>query len=212
MSSNSNGASCDGITCSYASCAPGYADCNASSPPDLDGCETSTTNNTNACGACGRACSTAGVATLLCSGGACNSSCQSGFGNCSMPTGSAPDDGCESNLTTCVGTPCCGTLCTGLHQNGLGQTYPDCAPFGVPGNQSTYTVNMADEADNAWPGGGSQGDGTCGADDCVYQDTGFQCAVWCYDGATAGHVYLATGPGPCGSGCCCPTTSSPTWN
>jgi hypothetical protein len=46
--------SCNGTTCSY-TCKPGYGDCNAATPPDLDGCETALDTSAN-CGACGTTC------------------------------------------------------------------------------------------------------------------------------------------------------------
>jgi hypothetical protein len=48
---HSNSASCNGVTCIYASCQPGWADCNTAAP-DLDGCEC----NTPSC--CGGGCQT----------------------------------------------------------------------------------------------------------------------------------------------------------
>ncbi len=213
---HSNGATCTGTTCTYASCQSGYADCNTM-PPDLDGCETSLTDP-NDCGACGRQCSSTDVQTRSCTtGGLCNSTCLAGFGNCNEPAPPNPDDGCESNLNTCAGTACCGTLCTALHQNGLGNTYSDCVPFGVPGNAATYSANMANEANNAWPDGGFQSTGNCqdpttGASDaCVGQDDGIQAAVWCYQGTIAGYVHLGSDTA-CGGFPCCPSTSDPTWN
>jgi Cys-rich repeat protein len=207
-----------GELCTSHACTPG---CNAGHgcPGSLACCNgvCDSLVDPQSCGACGRVCSSTDVQSLSCAaGGACNSSCLAGFGNCSQPLPPAPDDGCESNLNVCAGTPCCGMLCTGLHQNGLGQTYTDCAPLGVPGNPATYTANMANEANNAWPDLGSQSSGTCadpvsGMDNCVAQDDGFQAAVWCFSGHLAGYVVL-TPDGTCLGGPCCPTTADSTWN
>jgi hypothetical protein len=80
--------------------------------PDVTWCGTPDT--VEHCGACGRACSTAGTETLVCASGVCASSCQIGFGNCTQPP-TGPDDGCETptsaNNSHCGG---CGNVCTGL--------------------------------------------------------------------------------------------------
>ena len=47
------------------------------------------------------------------------------------------------------------------HQNGLGQTYSDAAPLGSPGNQSSYTQVMAQEAANSWPQTGTASSAVC---------------------------------------------------
>jgi hypothetical protein len=62
------------------------------------------------CGACDRACSSDGVASLSCEGGACSSSCERGFANCVQDAD--PDDGCETAVSSdaahCGG---CGNKC-----------------------------------------------------------------------------------------------------
>ncbi len=205
------------------SCAGGYGHCTGD---PSQGCETSTSNDTSDCGGCGRTCSASEVSTLECTSGLCNSSCLPGWGNCNEPSAPSPDDGCESNLTTCIGTPCCGTLCSGQHPNGLGQTYSDCSPLGVPGNPATYSATMADEAANSWPNpGGTPAQiltgGACYESNQVTQDqcdasyTFSACAVWCFSGQLAGYVYenIANDYSGTGSNCLCPAlTSGATWN
>jgi hypothetical protein len=114
-------AGCNGETCSY-SCSPGYADCNASTVPDLDGCETHTNTTTN-CSGCNVACNTS-TGTPSCNGTTCSYTCNSGTADCNA--GTAPDtDGCEtatnttahcagcSSCNTSTGTPLCnGTTCS----------------------------------------------------------------------------------------------------
>lgn len=203
-------------------CAGGYGHCTGD---PSQGCETNTGTDTSDCGSCGRTCSASEVSTLQCTSGLCNSTCDPGWGNCNEPAAPNADDGCESNLTTCVGTPCCGSLCTGLHQNGLGQTYVDCSPLGVPGNAATYSSTMASEAASSWPNpGGTAQILTGGAcyesnhttqDECDASYTFFACSVWCFTGQLAGYVYenVADDFGDDGSNCLCPTTTSgATWN
>ncbi|MGH7735534.1 MAG: Ig-like domain-containing protein, partial [Gemmatimonadales bacterium] len=47
------------------------------------------------------------------------------------------------------------TVTCRLHQDGLGQTYTDCAALGTPGNSSTYNQTMAQEAAAAWNASGT---------------------------------------------------------
>jgi hypothetical protein len=101
------------------------------------------------------------------------------------------------------------------HSNGLGQTYLDCAPLGTPGNASTYSSMMANEAARAWNTGGtitdSAGAFLCspsgvlsnGVEDVLASG---ECSIWLYDGPAAGHVKNNA------SGCLCPSASDPTWN
>jgi cohesin domain-containing protein len=90
------GASCNGVTCSYAACMPGFADCN-SAAPDADGCETSLTTPAN-CGMCGLACG---------QGAACVS------GQCVCPMGSVNCGNVCANLASDPGNcGMCGLACT----------------------------------------------------------------------------------------------------
>lgn len=93
------------------------------------------------------------------------------------------------------------------HSDGLGQTYLDCASLGQPGNASTYSMTMAQEAATAW------GADVTGLYQCVglpntclggESDAGDQ-RLWCFTGPLVGHVNLTRAEG-------CPTVSSPTWN
>jgi hypothetical protein len=108
---HSEGASCDTTgtaTCKYTSCDANFADCNTS-PPDTDGCETSTTTITN-CGNCGVACDTTNSVGATCAGNTCKySSCAAGFADC-FPA--APNtNGCESSLTSTTSCGGCGNAC-----------------------------------------------------------------------------------------------------
>ena len=230
---HSVGASCVGGVCVYTACRTGFADCDTGGA-NSDGCETDITKDPQNCGACGRACNGANVAMLHCSSGTCDSTCSSGFGNCSLPPAgsTAPytqDDGCESNLTTCTGQACCSTtmptpanMCMppAAHNNGpasygLGQTFADCHGLGTPGDETTYTMQMTQEARAAAPAG-TDSAAVCGTAYCLNRVTNGHCYVWCGSndtvsggvGNVAGHVFENT------TTTCkyCPSVSNPTWN
>jgi hypothetical protein len=92
--------------CGYA-CTSGYADCNRMA---TDGCEASTDDDANNCGACGQRCAL-NNATAACTGGACTvSACATGFGNCDMNAA----NGCEATLATDANNcGACGRRCPG---------------------------------------------------------------------------------------------------
>ncbi len=104
--------SCGGGLCN-AACVPGRGDCSRPAAPAADnGCETDTNTNVAHCGACSRACSTAGVASLSCSGGSCSPSCDLGLGDCSRPVAPAADNGCETNVSANASScGACGEAC-----------------------------------------------------------------------------------------------------
>ncbi len=138
-------------------------------------------------------------ATSTCSGGFCGIACAAGRANCNA----SGADGCE-----CAGNLCCGGSGEPPHVNGLGKSFDDCTPLGVPGNGATYSHTMAVEALRAWPPFVSQADCTCGTSaKCVYSQTATSCAIWVYASPTAGYVHLNTTD----NNCLCPTTSDPTW-
>lgn len=100
---------------------------------------------------------------------------------------------------------------TCAHSNGLGQTYFRCVPLGVPGKETTYSLDMARAARDAWPMAGTDGEGNCataGTPAYVWRKTSTSCAGWAYtNGGTgaAGHVYLGS------TACSCPNSTTPTW-
>jgi len=142
-----------------------------------------------------------------CTSGICqNNGCTTG----GCGSGTVDCDGLSSNGCECSGNVCCGSACMPQHQNGLGQTYDDCAPLGVPGNQATYSVTMAGEARAAWPTVGTDGAGKCtgpNGGDALFRQTASSCAVWLYTGSAAGHVHLNTAS----NSCVCASGSDPTW-
>lgn len=142
-------------------------------------------------------------ASGICQSNVCNSvTCGSGTVDC---------DGLSSNGCECSGNSCCGTSCSPQHHNGLGQTYQDCSPLGVPGNAATYTVTMANEARGVWPNTGTDGTGKCtgpNGGNAVYRQTTTSCAVWGYTGGIAGYVMLNTA----NNNCTCPSPTGTTWD
>jgi hypothetical protein len=102
-------------TCQYAGCAPGFEDCNGT-PPDLDGCETSTATPMD-CGGCGIVCDATKSQGASClDGKTCQyTGCNTGYADCNA---TAPDtDGCETMVTssTCM---LCGGTCDVMNSNG----------------------------------------------------------------------------------------------
>ncbi|MBL8602616.1 MAG: hypothetical protein JNK72_11900 [Myxococcales bacterium] len=82
---------CAAGVCTVASCAAGFANCNARAS---DGCEVNTQSDVSNCGACARSCVLAN-ATPACRAGACDvAACSNGFGDCD---GNAAN-GCEVDL------------------------------------------------------------------------------------------------------------------
>jgi hypothetical protein len=203
---HSLGRSCDGGTCGYTGCAPGYKDCITTGPPNADGCETPLNTLTD-CTDCGLACETSHSASPKCTATGCTyMGCTSGWSNCNS---AAPDtNGCECN------TPgCCGNLCQFTHDNGVGNPSYDCV---TPG---TWTQAQATSACTAYTGDASQclqvscQSASEGPLICSNGDATKNCVCWSYGGNDIGHVFNGGGfPGPMLQNCFCPATTDPTWN
>ena len=119
-----NGApACSSGACAI-TCAAGFGNCDANLG---NGCETPTTNNVNACGACGVVCSVQNGAPA-CLGQTCAvQGCTAPYQDCDGQYG----DGCEANLQTGL-TTCgsCNTACTNAHGTtscAAGACAPACA-------------------------------------------------------------------------------------
>ncbi len=147
------------------------------------------TNNGKNCGTCGHACPSGQV----CSSSACSSTC-----------GGGATVVCASSC--CPGTGCCGPDCQTAHNTGAGQNFYDCAPPGVPGQPSTYSLALAEEAWAAFNNGSSSGASrlTCPGGNVYQGFSNGEWGTWGYTGSIAGYVHIGTTP-------TCPTTSSPTW-
>ena len=104
-----------------------------------------------------------------------------------------------------------------LHQNGLGGTYSDCAPLGIPGNASTYNQTMATEAALSWGHGTNAVMYLCG-NSAPYQDiisidnTNGPSANWSYTNGTEGPVAGHVNTNPTGIADLCPVSTDATWN
>src|SRR5262249_831124 len=128
--------------------------------------------------------------------------CPAGRADCNQ---TAPNlDGCE-----CTTPMCCGNACQPAHLNGLGQSFlSGCTPLATPGDEATYSLQLATAARDASPAG-VDGNKSCGnggnATNCLTRTSGTMCATWCYGKTLAGRVLQATT-------CTCPSTSSPAWN
>jgi hypothetical protein len=186
-------------------------------------------------------------ATPLCSFNKCTFQCDPTFNRCG--SGCIPQTNCcvstDCKSAPANGSPFCnagtcdfvcnpgyqrsGTSCVACasHSNGLGQNYTDCSPLGTPGNASTYSSTMANEAANAWGMASSiidsGGSGLCapggvlsdGVEAYWQSASGSGCAIWLYNGPAAGHVKYNMDPNPGDTGpmaCQCPSASDPTWN
>ena len=101
-------AMCKNGTCN-SMCMPGFGNCDQPDAPAADdGCETSTGNDVDNCGMCGKGCSP-NNATGACVNGACTiATCTAPFDDCDKN----PGNGCEVNTSTSVGN-CggCGNAC-----------------------------------------------------------------------------------------------------
>jgi hypothetical protein len=128
---------CDGDSlCVYHGCAAGWLDCDQS-PPNINGCESSTTSPTS-CGVCDAICDTThslGATCVALAGGGVTceytGGCKPGWGDCNK---TAPDtDGCETQLTAIDNCGGCGNTCDTKNSQGAacdGKTcsYSGCNP------------------------------------------------------------------------------------
>ncbi|MCC6214487.1 MAG: hypothetical protein IT376_06435 [Polyangiaceae bacterium] len=121
---------CAGGQCQLV-CDSGWGDCDGVAS---NGCETNLGTSSAHCGACQRACSSAGAVSASCSGGVCTSLCQPGYGNCEQPAAPSPDDGCETALATdaanCGG---CGRACSTVNVSTAACAAGRCTSTCTPG-------------------------------------------------------------------------------
>jgi hypothetical protein len=97
-----------------------------------------------------------------------------------------------------------------VHSNGLGQTYSlvGCVALGTPGDETTYTLAMAQAAARAWAPSSpvAPSISTCGQSNVLYLFVDGVSATWAYTGPLAGHVNSTP------RNLVCPTLTDPTWN
>ena len=95
-------------TCSYDTCATGFADCDGDV---ANGCEQPTDSDVNNCGGCGVVCAPDHGGTATCTNGVCGyTNCAAGFGDCD---GDA-SNGCEASLgDDNANCGMCGNACGG---------------------------------------------------------------------------------------------------
>jgi len=131
---NSLGASCDGTTCAYTGCATGFADCNAATAPDTDGCETPT-NTAGNCTGCGITCDSVHSIGATCSGTTCvYTGCAPGYADCNT---AAPDtDGCETFIGSTTTCGACGQSCDTVHSTGASCVNGTCEYTGCAAGYS----------------------------------------------------------------------------
>jgi hypothetical protein len=206
---------CASGACVYAGCATGYSDCNASTAPDLDGCETNTNTSATNCGMCGVTCGTLHATSSVCSGGVCAPTCSAGYANCNTSGGNTTGCECHQPSTMCCGTAP-GQTCENVHTNGpaslgYGQSWYDCTAL------NTYNATQATAACVAYKGAGNCSTGwTCGGTGgkpLVTQPVACDNACttcWSY-GTTAGNFPTTAGTV---TACTCPSTvmSVGTWD
>ncbi len=139
------------------------------------------------------------LAALLAACGPDHNLCQAGQTLCGPTCVDLQTDplNCGACGASCGPTGTCGgTICTApcpLHQNGLGQTYQDCATFG------SFGPTAALEAAEAWAPQGARIDLWCSQvpgtppPDCLGWMRGDgTCGIWCYTGAYMGIVFQSS--------------------
>lgn len=127
-------AKCVNKQCAIDNCLGTYRDCNSN---PVDGCETDTSNNINACGSCTTKCTVAN-GTAKCENSVCGiASCNTGYRDCK--NGYA--DGCETNITNDVNNcGSCGNVCTIPPQaSSVACQSSNCVITGC--NQTYYDIN-----------------------------------------------------------------------
>jgi len=111
-------AACVASACKLTACDPGHADCNAGTTNGYtDGCEVTTTTDSNNCGKCGTVCNIAN-ANAKCDTGTCKvKTCVAPFADCDG-SGLACATNTNTNGSNCGG---CGTSCAGAFAHASGK-------------------------------------------------------------------------------------------
>jgi hypothetical protein len=103
---HTSGASCNGTKCLYAgTCDAEWANCNANTGPDTDGCESSLHSITS-CGGCGQVCNPMhAMGNATCDGTKCGYTCEVGFVDCDAAAPGGNTNGCETVGLVCPPPP-----------------------------------------------------------------------------------------------------------
>ncbi len=129
--------SCTAGACALATCAPGYANCNASS---TDGCEVNLGSSAANCGGCGNTCVVAN-GTAACFAGACApAACNTGY---TLAGGACVDvNECATNNGNCAANEVC-TNTPGSRTCGCAAGYANCDGTAANGCEVNVTANTA---------------------------------------------------------------------
>jgi len=215
---HSTGASCDGTTCSYTGCAPGWADCKTA-PPDTDGCETKVSTG-QACGVCGQTCSPTHASASACdTTGAtptCKYTCAAGWADCNM---TPPDtSGCNTSLSSpgdcgkcgqaCDTTHSMGASCSGVDAGAALCKYTGCNQGWANCNTTAPDTNGC-ETSLASPSNCAKCNQACSTQTGPASCDGTKCSYTCNQGLSDCNGTTAPNtdgcecatPGCCGSGC-----------
>jgi hypothetical protein len=169
-------ASCTTGRCTVATCAEGWADCNAL---PADGCEVNLQTDPVHCGSCSSACNTAN-GTASCSAGQCAITCLANYGNCD----NVVTNGCEVDLTrTVANCASCGHVCPNTTN---GTAVCDKSVCGVSNCTAPY--------------GDCDGNATNGCESDTSKDV--QNCGSCGTACSLPHATVACGGGACGIAKC----------
>jgi hypothetical protein len=102
-------AACAAGSCTVASCAAGFADCDGNAP---NGCEANTASDLAHCGACGVACAARPNGAPVCVLGVCGVTCLAGFADCDGDAANGCEANTPSDVRNCGG---CGRACGDAH-------------------------------------------------------------------------------------------------
>lgn len=202
-------AACTTGSCTVASCAAGWADCNGIAD---DGCEVNLQIDPLHCGTCSNACSTAN-GTASCSLGQCSIACSSNYADCDKVL----SNGCEVDLTRTVAhCAACNHVCpdatnaTAVCDKGVCGLSNCTAPYGDCDNDATNGCesNTKTDVKNCGSCGGAcslpHATATCGNGLCAIAkcDEGWgDCNGIAKDGCEQDLLSNLSHCGACNAGC-----------
>jgi hypothetical protein len=131
-------------------CTPPWNACGADKS---GGCTTNiNTGDPANCGACGRACSTAGATSTACTNGLCTPTCAAPYSDCSDPAAPGADNGCETNGTVDPGES--DNTCTGQYSNTNENSTTTITTNRIlpSGDTDTFQVHLTEGSHTCFPG------------------------------------------------------------